>query len=281
VVTVPAHDILVTGATGFLGRAVIEQLAAMGRRATGVTRRALPGLQQVADYADTPAASVIIHLAEEADRAVANRLGNAYADAAELIMRSLVSRAGRVVYASSGTVYGDDNESPCTPTTPVLASDTYSQSKLRNENLARDAGGTVLRLANLYGSGMSPTNVVSDIARQLGTAGPLRVRDDTPVRDFLRVQDAARAIALAAISDCTGTYNVGSGTGLSIRQLAGIALVTAGQPGRKIMAMQPSARRSINILDVADTRRRLGWAPTPAQAKQLGTFFRLGAGLGQ
>lgn len=279
--TTPAHDIIVTGATGFLGRAVIEQLAALKRPATGVTRRALPGLQQVADYADTPAAGVIIHLAEEADRAAANRLGQAHADAAARIMRSLVSRAGRVVYASSGTVYGDANESPCTPATPVLASDIYSQSKLRNENAARDAGGTVLRLANLYGSGMSPTNVVSDIARQLGAAGPLRVRDDTPVRDFLRVEDAARAIALAAISDCTGTYNVGSGMGLSIRQLAGIALVVAGQPRREIVATQPSARRSISILDVADTRQRLGWAPTPAPAEQLATFFRLGAGLGQ
>lgn len=280
--TTPAHDILVTGAAGFLGRAVIEQLALMGRPATGVTRRALPGLRQVSDYADTPAASVIIHLAEEADRAVTNRLGDAYADSSAQIMRSLVSRAGRVVYASSGTVYGDANESTCTPATPVLGSDTYSRTKLRNETVARDAGGTVLRLANLYGSGMSPTNVISDIARQLGSAGPLRVRDDTPVRDFLRVEDAARAIALAAISDCAGgTYNVGSGTGLSIRQLAGIALLATGQLEREIVANQSSSRRSINILDVADTQRCLGWAPTPTAAGQLATFFRLGAGLGQ
>jgi nucleoside-diphosphate-sugar epimerase len=281
VVTTPAHDILVTGAAGFLGRAVIEQLALMGRPATGIARRALPGVQQVSDYAEAPAASVIIHLAEEADRAVANRLGDAYADAAARIMCSLVSRAGRVVYASSGTVYGDGNESPCTPATPVLASDTYSQSKLRNESLVRDAGGTVLRLANLYGSGMSSTNVVSDIARQLGSAGPLRVRDDTPVRDFLRVEDAARAIALAAMSGGTGTFNVGSGTGFSIRELAGIALLATGQLEREIVASQSSSRRSINILDVDDTQRCLGWAPTPAAARQLATFFRLGAGLDQ
>ena len=279
--TAPAHNILVTGAAGFLGRAVIEQLALLGRPATGVTRRALPEMRQVADYADTPAASVIIHLAEEADRAVVNRLGDAYADDAARIMRNMVSRADRVVYASSGMVYGDDNDAPCTPATRVRASDTYSQSKLRNEGVALAAGGTAMRLANLFGSGMAATNVVSDIARQLGAAGPLRVRDDTPVRDFLGVQDAARAIALAAIADCTGTYNVGSGTGLSIRQLAGIALAATGQSGREIVASQPSSRRSVNILDVADTRQHLGWGPTPTAAEQLATFFRLGAGLGQ
>jgi UDP-glucose 4-epimerase len=281
VVTAPAHGIVVTGAAGFLGRAVMAQLALLGLPATGLSRRPMPATQQVTDYADTPAASVIIHLAEEADRGVVNHLGDAYAEGSAAIVRKLVARAERIVYASSGTVYGDDNEEPCTLATPVVAADTYSRSKIRNELIALDAGGTAIRLSNLFGGGMSTTNVVSDIARQLGATGPVSVRDDTPVRDFLAVQDAASAIVLAATTPCTGVLNVGSGVGLTIRRVAEIALSATGQSVRGIVASQRASRRSVNVLDVAETRRRLGWIPTAAPAEQLGNYFRRGAGLGQ
>lgn len=273
--------ILVTGAAGFLGRAVMEQLASLGLAATGLTRRALPAMQQVADYTDTPAAEVIIHLAEESDRALVNQDGDSYADKSASVVRTLVSRADRVIYASSGMVYGDDSDAPFTTTMRVIGTDTYSRSKIRNETIALDAGGTALRLSNLFGRGMSDRNVVSDIARQIGALGPLRVRDDTPIRDFLCVRDAANAIALVAAAQCPGVLNIGSGVGTSIRNLAEIALASTGQQGRKIVASQPSSRRSVNILDVAETQRRIGWAPTPTAADQLGTFFRIGASLGQ
>ena len=271
--------IVITGATGFLGRAVLRQLVASGLTGTPVSRRPLPGGLLVVDYADCPTAEVIIHLAEPADRATANSLGDAHTRETGRVVRALSARTGWLIYASSGVVYGDDNTGPCSVGAPVVRSDVYSDAKLRNEELTLARAGCVARLSNLYGVGMSPNNVVSDIARQIPGTGPLRVRADTPVRDFLHVDAAARAVALLAQRRSPGTYNVGSGVGTSIRELAELSLRLAGDAGREIVVTHPTTRPSTNVLDVAATRLALGWSPGPALGEQLKQILGMGAAL--
>lgn len=257
----------------------MAHLGELGLSVTGLTRQARPGMHQVADYADTPAADIVIHLAEEPDRAKVNRFGEPYADHAARVVEQLSRRAGRIIYASSGAVYGDESDAPFAPAICVVAIDAYSRSKIRNECIALDAGGTVVRLSNLYGKGMSENNVVSEIARQVPGTGPLRVRDDTPVRDFLWVTDAAKAIVMAVAQPCPGILNVGSGVGTSIKALAQIALNAVGEDDREIVAARPSSRRSVNVLDISGTQRRLGWTPGSSSTDQLGQFFRNGTSL--
>lgn len=269
--------IVVTGARGFVGAPLVQRLRARGHAVVALSRGEGPGLQQVDDYAQAPDGDVIVHLAEEADRSRAAALGNAHVESAAALLRALVRRAGHVVYGSSGVVYGDQGEPPFAPGRPVEASDCYSASKIRNEGIALDAGATVLRFSNLFGAGMSPNNVLSDIARQLGGSGPLLVRDDTPVRDFLAVDEAADAVA-AAVERCPGgVLNVGSGVGLSVRELAELALRAAGQAGREIVATRPAGRRSVNVLDIAETAQVLGWTPQASPRVRLERFFLDGA----
>ncbi|MCE9659471.1 MAG: NAD(P)-dependent oxidoreductase [Burkholderiales bacterium] len=265
--------IVVTGAAGFVGSAVLRRLRSLDRPATGISRRDLPGLVRVADYRDTPEAEVIVHLAEESDRATVERLGAEYADAAAAIVDALCRRAGHLVYASSGLVYGDAAKVACGADAPVCPSDAYSRSKLRNEAVALAGGATVLRFSNLFGPGMSENNVVSDIARQLGGEGPLRVRDTSPVRDFLCVDDAAEATLAAIDRRPGGILNIGSGTGLAIGDVARIALAAVGHPERPVAATPAPARRSINVLDIAATGRRLGWQPRSTSRDKLARFF--------
>ncbi|MGQ0684314.1 NAD-dependent epimerase/dehydratase family protein [Bradyrhizobium sp.] len=255
------REIVVTGASGFLGRALMAELSHGGLPAMGVCRRALNGMHRVADYRDTPSADVLIHLAEEPDRAVANRVDAASCDQSDVIRR-LSARAGKIIYASSGVVYGDNGRAPFATDHPVHGYDLYSRLKIANERVVLDAGGTVLRLANLYGAGMSPNNVISDIARQIPGDGALRIRDDRPVRDFLAVTDAARAFALATKATVRGILNIGTGKGHSIGQVAKLALEVAGQPRREIVATSPSGKPSVNVLEVSETLRRLGWSST-------------------
>lgn len=251
--------IVVTGASGFLGRAVMAELAANGMLAVGVCRRAVAGMHLVADYRDTPQADVLIHLAEEPDRAVANRNEAALREQADVVRR-LSDRSGKVIYASSGAVYGDAGRAPFTTDDPVNGYDLYSCSKIASERVVVEAGGIVLRLANLYGVGMSPNNVISDIVRQVPGEGALRVRDDKPVRDFLAVTDAARAFALVAKAAVSGILNIGSGKGQSIGDVARLALDVAGQACREIVATNPAGKPSVNVLDVAGTLERIGWS---------------------
>jgi UDP-glucose 4-epimerase len=267
------QSIVITGASGFLGRAVTTRLASLGFAFTAVSRRCAPGFYNVADYIDTPAGDVLIHLAEEPDRAKVNALGADYFDHSALVVDTLSRRASTIIYVSSGVVYGDANDKPFDTAAVVTPTDGYSRSKVRNEAIALSAGGTVLRLSNLFGFGMSPHNVINDIARQLCRYGPLKVRDDRPVRDFLSANAAADAIALLVKKPVPGILNIGSGVGTSIRELALLALRVVGQEDREIAVTHPASRHSVNILDITETQRLLGWSPNISPADTLENLF--------
>lgn len=270
------QNIVVTGASGFVGRALTARLDSLCLSYTAVSRSGESGHHYVDDYSKTPPGDVLIHLAEEPDRCVANALGEAYLEHAAGVVETLAQRAGTFVYASSGAVYGDQGEAPYSIDDVVRPIDLYSRSKVFNEKLALAAGGTVLRLSNLFGPGMSRHNVISDIARQLPYSCPMRVRDDLPVRDFLSVDAVADAILMLIQKPCPGILNLGSGVGISIRNLALLALATVGQEGREITVDNPSARRSVNILDISVTQRCLGWYPGPSPTYSLRRFFERG-----
>lgn len=265
--------VVITGATGFLGRFLTAQLANTGPTVIPVSRRPFPGMYRVEDYSQSPSGDVLIHLAEESDRSQVNRLGEAYVLYASSVVKALSSRYQRIIYASSGVVYGDENEWPCGIDMPVAATDVYSKSKLLNEQIVLDSGGAVVRLSNLFGNGMSVNNVMSDIIRQIPGVGPLRVRDDKPIRDFLPVSDAVSAFSLMVESNYCGIANVGSGIGISVKTLAELSLASVGQEYREIVATEPSSRRSINVLDISETMKILDWSPTSSLKDHLGQLF--------
>ena len=272
--------VIVTGAAGFVGRSLTAHLAGRGVRAVAVSRRVAPGFHQVRDYGEIPEGDVVVHLAEESDRAKVNRLGEAYAHQAADVVKALCRRfGGGTIYASSGAVYGDQHDGPCGVDMPVAATDVYSRLKLANERIVLDAGGTAVRLSNLFGDGMAANNVLSDIIRQLPREEPLRIRDGGPVRDFLSVTDAASALGLIAASNRRGITNVGSGTGISVKALARLLLKLAGQESREIVETRPSSARSVNVLDISATAKAYGWKPAAALEDELARLLRAKANL--
>ena len=91
--------------------------------------------------------------------------------------------------------------------------------------------------------------------------GPLTVRDPSPIRDFLWIEDAARGLADMAVGTGLGIFNLGSGTGVSVGDLARLALDLAGQSDRPVVASQPSQRPSSLSLNISSTASTFGWAP--------------------
>lgn len=258
-------QVAITGASGFLGRELSDRLRASGHAVTALSRRAGPGLIELRDPAREIEAEVIVHLAETSDRRSANNAGDDYERQALATLRALLaSGARRVVYASSAALYGDEAARPRRPDDPVQATDVYTRLKLASEQLVLTAPGVqgvVARLTNLYGAGMSGANVVSRILGQVPGSGPVQVLDDGPVRDFLEVGDAARALQAMVEGAAVGVFNVGSGVGTSIRDLALLALRVAGQSDRRVEALQPSPRPSTLVLDPSLTRQAFGWQP--------------------
>jgi nucleoside-diphosphate-sugar epimerase len=257
------QDIVITGASGFIGRHLRESLLARGDHVVAVSRRNCAGMLQVSDYAKSPSADVMIHLGEESDRVQVNQAGNAYLRSSAQVVSALANRGyRRLIYISSGTVYGDVISLPRKPCDVPVANDTYSQAKIINERIVLAAGGAVVRLSNIYGEGMSRSNVLSDIIAQIPGRGPLTVRDASTVRDYCHISDLIEALVRFVCCDYHGIINIGSGIGVSVRRLAEICLSVAGQHGRPIQSKKPgSTSFSINVLDITQTTEILNWRP--------------------
>jgi nucleoside-diphosphate-sugar epimerase len=255
--------IVITGASGFIGRYLHAHLIASGAAVVAVSRKNRTGMLHVEDYRHSPDGDVLIHLAEEPDRALVNGAGEVYLQTSASLVTALARRKfPRLVYISSGAVYGDKCQHPCKSSDTVVANDVYSRAKLINEDIVLASGGAVARLANVYGEGMAASNVISDIIAQIPTADSLKVRDETPIRDYLHVNDLVQSLEKFASSDYCGVINIATGVGTSVRRVAEIALSAAGQAGRQIVSSGSMKRPvSTNILDITETNSVLGWTP--------------------
>lgn len=165
-------------------------------------------------------------------------------------------RAGvnRIVFSSSAAVYGTPETDLVTEDSPTRPESPYGESKLIGEWLLRDAARAAtgdfrhcsLRYFNVVGSGFddrydtSPHNLFPRILSMLSSGGtPMIFGDDydtpdgTCVRDYLHVQDLALAHVAAATAltegrDLRPVYNLGSGDGMSVRQIMDAAARVTG-----------------------------------------------------
>ncbi len=164
--TLTSPHILITGATGLLGRPVLRACAAVPAwRVTGASfRRTGPGLEradlsqteQIPAFLDRLAPDVIIHSAaerrpdvSEKDPAGTQRL-NVGATAA--LAQWAAAHRAFLIYISSDYVF-DGTAAPYTPTSKTHPINGYGQSKLDGEHAVQSAGGdaAILRVPILYG----------------------------------------------------------------------------------------------------------------------------------
>lgn len=82
---------------------------------------------------------------------------------------------------------------------------------------------------------MSSNNVLSDIIRQLIRHGPVVIRNDSPSRYFKSVTDVAELLNILVKKSYGGIFNIGSGIGISVRELVGMILKLTGQYKREII----------------------------------------------
>ncbi len=161
----------------------------------------------------------------------------------------------QLVFSSSAAVYGTPDVDLVTETTATAPQSPYGESKLIGEWIIRDAATassrlrhTSLRYFNVVGSGVdevydaSPHNLFPAVLRMIdrGEAPQINGTDyDTPdgtcVRDYVHVSDVARAHVSAArrLADAAAiksVYNLGSGSGLSVRRVVDVLLQASGSP---------------------------------------------------
>lgn len=135
----------------------------------------------------------------------------------------------RLVYISS-YVYGHPQYLPVDEKHPVCPFNPYAQTKVICEKLCegyhRDFGVkvSIVRPFNIYGVGQKGMLLIPEIIGQLKEGKTeIQLKASSPRRDYINVQDVARAICTCALSgDDYGVYNVCSGESVSVREITEI-----------------------------------------------------------
>ena len=261
--------IIITGASGFIGGHLISKLSEIANtEIVPLTRRKIPNLIRVSDYRDAPDGDVLIHLAEDNNLENVASRDLSYEHNALSTLRTLLDKKyRRIIYASSSTLYGDKSVVPHTTGDEIFVKNPYTRIKSLSESaVLENPNGVVVRLANVYGPLMSTNNVMSQILSQIPKQGDLEVGDVNPVRDFVWVQDVAEGISMLTRMDLTKTeiskmYNLGSGVGTSIGDLALLTLELAGQSERRVMSKNRTRVMSSIVLDCSEMTNACGWTP--------------------
>ena len=303
--------VVLLGGAGFLGLVAAERMSARGWRPiivdtprrlqrnaddlVGVETLALTddgGYEAALDGAD---AAVLLAWASTPARSmvdIAEDLREAVLPALQMAMAATAARVPRLVFISSGgAIYGRTAGEPVDESHPTDPISAYGIGKLAVEkyvSVCTERSGTtpvILRVSNPVGPYQlrgTPVGVVGSIvgALRAGRAIPV-FGDGSTVRDYIDVQDAGEAIALACDPERTpaGLFNVGAGEGRSINALIEIAAQVSGVTPQ----IQALPARPFDVPAIVLSNKRIaaacGWRPKITLTESIGSMWAItGAG---
>lgn len=287
-------QILVTGASGFVGRHLVQLLAEQGHAVVawsythasfghGISQRTLDMRDRDAvSREDLVGIDAVVHLAGLAQVSRSFSEPDAYVSTnAELeiqLLESLLEQRAspRVLIASSGGVYGESS-TPLTESSPVKPSNPYVVSKLTQELLAtyysqRGLDIVIARPFNHIGPGQQRGYLVADIASQIAEleragGGELRVGNLSSARDYTDVRDVAAAYLSLLLHGRPGEiYNVCSRRSLTGEEIADTLLALTEL--RDEITTRSADARPTDVLSVTASNRKIhsetGWEPSIA-----------------
>jgi UDP-glucose 4-epimerase len=300
---------LVTGGAGFIGSNIVDELRKQGHEpvvlddfSSGYRENLFPRVPCVeGDVRDASVVgramagcSLVFHLAASVGNA--RSIAHPLADSAVNVLGTLnvleAARANgvdRVVFSSSAGIFGELKTLPIAEDHPQDPDSPYGASKLAAEkmclvyNKLHGMHNVCLRYFNVYGPRQrydAYGNVIPIFADRLLQGRPLTIfGDGGQTRDFVNVHDVAAAnVGAGTTPGVRGVFNVGSGTRISIGDLARTMCGIAGKP----VAVEYGPPRPGDVRDsLADIRAAaaaFGFVPRTDMAEGLAEYWRWLAG---
>ena len=284
--------VLVTGASGFIGRHCIAPLTARGYEVHAVSSSSTlpkdaPGLtwhhvdlhdlSQMSACVDNLAASHLVHLAWSvgqggADGAKKGACPEAYRwtlASLNLVRRFVEAGGRRAVIAGSSFEYDWSGGLCAELTTPRRPTSYYGTCKsalfdiLSGYAEAVDLSMAWARIFFLFGPHEPPGRLIASVIRSLLNNEPALCTQGTQIRDYMYVEDVADALAAILDSEVRGPVNVGSQQPIA---LCDLVTQTADRIGRRDLVQlgalptRPTDAPLV-LADTARLRTEIGWQP--------------------
>jgi nucleoside-diphosphate-sugar epimerase len=286
---VTARRVLVTGASGFVGRRALEPLIERGFEVHAVGRAASAPAEtpdgvawHSADLLDAGAradlvaavgASDLLHLAWYAEPGAfwAARENALWVAATVGLVDEFAAAGGRrATLAGTCAEYDWTAAQPLREDAPLSPTTYYGVCKDATrrvvEGLAERADLSLAwgRIFFLYGPREDPRRLVASVARALVAGERAPTSAGTQRRDFLHVDDVAGAFAALLHGDVGGAVNIASGEAVTVRSIAEQLAASAGRPDLLEVGALPDRAGDPRLIvaDVGRLRGEVGFRPS-------------------
>jgi UDP-glucose 4-epimerase len=194
-------------------------------------------------------------------------------------------RIPRIVFSSTAATYGEPERTPIVETDPTRPTNPYGASKLAIDTVLAEyarlhgIGGVSLRYFNVAGAYGAygerhtvETHIIPNVLKvPLGERESVSIfgtdyatADGTCVRDYIHVVDLATAHLLALDACAPGVheiFNLGSGSGYSVREVIEVCREVTGAPIPAVEGPRRAGDPAVLIASSARISERLGWKP--------------------
>ena len=283
-------NFIVTGGAGFIGSHIVEYLVEQNHSVTVIDNFHTGKLENLARFRNKiEILDIDVLDYEKLRNAVKNADGVFHEAALTLVQESFTKQKEyhdvnvtgtenifklakefgfKVVYASSSSVYGDTKKIPIKEDVERKPLNPYGNTKLEDEYLAEKyskLGVFIigLRYFNVYGprQNIAYAGVITKFLENIANGkAPIINGNGLQVRDFVYVGDVAKANLMAMESKVNFAFvNIGTGTALSINDLADIIIKASGLAIKPVHNSPLEGDVKDSQADVSLTKKLLGW----------------------
>ena len=331
------NDILVTGASGYIGSHTAKHLLENGYDVVAIDNFSLGNqeankeLKKIAEENGTNYTSYNVDISDKpvmekilkdngidavVHFAAYSQVGESVKDPYKYYLNNTakttnlldeMKKAGvdKIVFSSTAATYGEPKEIPIKETTEQKPINPYGKSKLMIENIMDDADKAYglksirLRYFNVAGSAMDgrlgeehnpETHLIPNILyaaknqKEGNTGKPFKMfgvdyptPDGTCVRDYILVEDLARAHGLALkkllAGGETAYYNLGSGTGYSVKEVYETAKEVTGVDIPLVIEDRREGDPPVLIASNEKAKEELGWEPEKSLKEMISSAW--------